>query len=509
MADDDPFAVFSDDESESGEGNQDGEIEAVAISRSLVEQANKRLNSSIPKDTHHDSTDVARSGDTEEEIDLSDVEVLELPWRAPLYQGPIKLVADLPFGGGRGFVASKRLSPGTLVLVEEPIMKWPDQQLGKKLDLNSVRYMLESPDASDFVAHMELFHPEKKQVDDGSGSEEQISRMMDLLRSQYTEAELTEVAKVGSVKSRDASPLNTNDVLRLLLALRYNGLESGVYLYVAMLNHDCRPNCTKFLPSENKSFSEVRTTRVVEAGECLTISYFPRVMSHASRRNYLWDQHRFDIGANLKGDELTMELIGKSLPPSATQYLDDQSITARIEKSIEEIEVMHQELTTEIANDQVWETVKAMELAALELYNEAVQQLNNDQHLLLVPCLTIHLEITHVVRNAPSLAVSAQLGIISRQVISALKLISLQRLYSGKDHFDLARANLDLANAIGELLSRSPKRLFELDLPSLGSVGEWSALEHKYRRESSRIQALYPHDADQLVEAARKSSNEI
>ncbi len=49
-----------------------------------------------------------------------------LPWplRPPLYLGPMALCDELPDeGGGRGYVATEDLPPGTCVLIEEPIVE--------------------------------------------------------------------------------------------------------------------------------------------------------------------------------------------------------------------------------------------------------------------------------------------------------------------------------------------------------------------------------------------------
>jgi hypothetical protein len=61
--------------------------------------------------------------------------------------------------------------------------------------------------------------------------------------------------------------MSSYDVLRCILALRYNGLQSGIFCYAAMLNHSDKPNSVKFslLPSssglrQTGVASEVRTT---------------------------------------------------------------------------------------------------------------------------------------------------------------------------------------------------------------------------------------------------------
>ena len=145
------------------------------------------------------------------------------------------------------------------------------------------------------VQWIEEFHPSKRAVDDESSDENdvQISKMIKDLKSLYSEAEvsdLVQLAESRKIVNSNQLPLIARDIFRILLAIRYNGLESGIYLYGAMLNHSCHPNCAKLLPQGNQTYSEVVTTREVRAGESLTISYVPYIMSHASRRRYLYNQ---------------------------------------------------------------------------------------------------------------------------------------------------------------------------------------------------------------------------
>jgi hypothetical protein len=536
---DDPFDVFGDDDGDDDDDGKTGsqtqsieENEGSRIARSLVDQTNEKLRqvstdaSPIAATTTTGiETEVASAMAAAEEKKNSEImshfkELKLHSWPSPLYKGPMMLVAKLPFGGGRGYIAVKRLDPGTLVLVEEPMMEWPSEQLGAQLDLISVRCLLEHPNAVKLVHDMEEFYPTKENVDcvgdnddqieDDSSFKEQVSDMIQSFRSQFPQHDvhqLVQLAQDRGVTCRDTTHISSTDVLRMFLALRYNGLESGVYRHVAMFNHNCHPNCAKFLPASNQRYSEVRTVRAVAAGESLTISYVPRVMSHASRRNYLWEQHRFDIGAALKGDRLKIELIRKSLPPSFIHRWDPTtSVTHHIETATEELEKMYTESSGDTdggtAPPEVWEIVKALEVSSLELYNEAVTQLMNERHIILLPCLSLHLEACQLVQRAPGLSTAVQLNILSRMISTTRKLIALQEAVLGPDHFDLARTNLDLADAIAELQSRSRKHL-PID-PSQTSVQDWSAVEQKSRREHLRIKALYPHDADEMVVEQKK-----
>lgn len=508
MVEDDPFSVFSDDDDDDDEETAETSTAKVQAQRvkSLVDQANAKLHTGKVGT----SGDVTATQTKDEPVDLSHLQRLDLGWPTPAYLGPMILVSDLEVGGGRGYVASRDLEPGTLVLVEEPALQWPADQLGQKLSLVSVRHLLEQPNATNLVRDLEVFHPSKENVDHHADEEEnleQISKMMHILRSECENEQvlkLVELARDRCITSRDGSNLDSNDILRIFLALRYNGLESGVYRHVAMLNHDCHPNCAKLLPEGDQSYSEVRTTRRVEAGQSLTISYVPRVMSHASRRKYLWEQHRFDIGAQLKGSALKMELIGNDLPQSHIQRWEENGVTHRIENAIGELQTMLDDIRDDITSGSVasdtWKTLKALEQTSLELYQESTQQLKNPGHYLLVPILGVHSETCHQLYQAPDLSVATQLGILSRQMLSLHRLIPLQIADLGLDHFDIAATQLDFANCIRELLSRSPKKLYELNLSSLTSFQEWSALEHRARQEHLRIKSLYPHDAESMMQ---------
>jgi hypothetical protein len=341
------------------------------------------------------------------------------------------------------------------------------------------------------------------EIDDNDNSANPLdSKATDMDTDPEAVTELLLLAEQRGVRCRNGAPLTENDIFRLLLALRYNGLESGIYRHVAMLNHDDYPNCAKFLPDNAQSFSEVRSTRPIHAGETLTISYLPRIMSHSSRRRHLWDQHRFDIGtSHLKGMKYKMELVGpnRSLPASPLVGRDGNSVTSRIEKASEELDAMQSEIAAEIESLGDFETAKALELSLLEMYNRSVEELQNEEHILVIPILSLHIDACALVLKDPGLTRAVQLGVLARQTLSIYRLLPLQEALLGPDHFDLARTNLDLANAVSELLSRSAKHLYELNLPSMNTFASWSSLESKARQEHDRVKQLYPHDAAHIL----------
>jgi hypothetical protein len=498
---DDPFDMFGDSDTE-----DDHEVSQIA--NSLVERAN---NQAKTQETEaKDSILPSADGKDEQSFDLSAMNPLLSPWENPLYLGPMQLVSSLPYGGGRGYVASRDLEAGTLVLVEQPVITLPSDEWGDQLGLASVLRLIEGENASKIIHDLEHFHPTKMAVDGVvESSREQVTEMLDLLRFQVGEADeelkaVTEFAAISDITNSDGSPLTDMDVLRLLLALRYNGLETGIYLHVAMLNHLDQPNCVKFLPKADKPYSEVRTTRAVKAGESLTISYLPRILSHATRRKHLWEQHRFDIGADLPSGLRKMEEIGDQLPISAIDKWDEGSATNRIEMAIAEFEDLYQDAAEQVGNELIppenSEQVKALEQASLELFSEAVRQLQSEHHLLLIPTLRLHFDSCDFVQRDPSLTVTQRVQLLCRMVVTARNLLALQEMFHGPDHFDLARTNLDLAQAIEELLATSSKHLVALALEGLGTPVAWSALEHRCRKEYERVSRLYPHDAEEIIE---------
>lgn len=630
--DDDPFGMFGDDndnddddddaqeEAGAGVGMQQQPAEAARIAKSLVELANSRTSSqreevgngdkktTVGKDSDEDV--VASSAPPSHEATNDEVGAAELKppscWREPLYVcSDARLVQGLSsYGGGRGYAAAASLDAGTLVLVEEPIATWPDEQLGEELNLVSVRHLLtlgsrEGGEAQRILWEMEHLHPTKEAVDrlqlveaeaengkdddkdenendadenddteksNDSGNDrqyrEQVAKMMQTLRARYARKddfgdefdgdgdddaiakddrnlnrrqeqqqqllqELVAIAEERQLRNSDGRSLTSDDCLRLLLALRYNGLESGVYLHVAMLNHSDAPNCVKFLPAPPSSdesvpslkcYSEVRTTRRVAAGEPLTISYLPAIACHASRRRHLWEQHRFDVGGDPAPSSLRkMELVNGRLPPSSLDRGtgSDDSVTHRIERAIVELRRFHREAATVAKQQQrqqspdeattLMDQLKALEQSALELYVQAKEQLQNSSHILLIPCLELHLDSVDLVQQQRQHRLTAfqLMLLLGRLVVSALDLLELQRTLHGPDHYDLARTNLDLAQAIEELLSKSATHLLQLSLERYNSISAWSSQENKCRKEYDRIKSLYPRDAEDWIRCSR------
>jgi len=566
----DPFGAFgSDDDEEGDEGDGvrkrqqqvEDDDEGTRVARALLVQSahNNKTGGGATSAENAGSSSAEVANDRGDELLArrpSQYVPLELRcWREPLYRHPqVRLVSLEPssgIGGGRGYAALEAdLAPGTLALVEEPACPgWSEEQIGRELGLVSVRRVLEwdtgvgggsgdntknNGDAIRLLHEIEHLHPTKAVVDvcievSGNCDEQdgddrnnsqfhQVQEMMRVLRRRYCcdngdrESDeisvdaLVDTASRRGLRNSDGSPVTDMDCMRILLALRYNGLESGVYLHVAMLNHSDRPNCVKFLPqSSEPTYSEVRTTRWIRAGELLTISYLPTVLCHASRRRYLWEQHRFDIRDDFESPVARqMELVAGRLPPSALNRCDPEtSVTYRIEKAIAELRGLYLQEAGELQypsnSDDSVDQIKALEQASRELCEQANEQLQNPNHVLLIPALELHLDTADLVQRRCRLGLSHRTLLLGRVVGTAKRLAELQGMFHGPDHFDLARTKLDLAQAIEELLSTSANHLLQLCQDEYSSVAAWSSLENKSRKDFQRIKSLYPRDAGEWI----------
>ena len=550
---DDPFACFGESDDEDGWGTGTGAREEAAR---LVEEANARLpsRSGAAAAAAAAATAAAPAPPPPREEPMSPPCLPGLwPDRPPLYFGPMEMGADGAVGGGRGYRASRRLPPGTLLLAEEAAFRWPPEQLGRELGLVSILSLVREEGGGAVVRDLERFHPTREAVLRLSAEEErggggggsdgaervQIREMMDDMRLAHAGKDegggspmmnrILEEAADRGVTSGDGTPLTPDDVFRMLLALRYNGFETGVYPHFSIFNHDENPNCLKFRPeveargwkaedSEggggrggsirhrdlSASFSEIRTTRAVERGEALTISYLdPRELSHATRRHHLWEQHRFDIGdGDTDGLLREMDLVGGKIPKSSKHHRREDA-ALHLEMALEELEGHMAEIKSSIHDG---EAAKAMEMGSLELVASATDQLENESHVLLIRVRRLHLDAAEAVtRLRTDDLTPAQInGVMCRFVETALKLLPLQTRYLGRDHPDIARTCQDLSQGIGALLAHAPKQLFSLKLDGLEGFANCSQEEDRYRRECERINALYPRNTEELSKRQRK-----
>lgn len=549
--DDDPFDVFGGaDASESDDEGTTAVAAAAdgqqAAAKSLVEAANARLaGKGTAADCHDaeltfdvDASTTSSTAAANDEEGARNWQPLSPQWpnRPPLYLGPMAAVCETEMGGGRGYVATRGLPPGTLLLVEKPIFYWPKEQIGRELSNLSILHIARHSDAEQITHDIEQLHPTMNAVDtylgtcttDGGAASsnndqeqaqsrnvEQIDNMMKEMKTKHQGdallQQILDLYRQKNILRSDGRQLMEDDIFRMLLTLRYNGFGSGAYLNFAIFNHEENPNCIKFAPEDQaRPTSEIRTTRAVKKGEALTLSYLdPREVSHATRRQHLWDQHRFDIGESVDASLRQFEVVAGELPNSSRdQRIDDT--TYRVEKVISEFEEQLGEIRNAFsiggyAPDQV-ERAKAMEVATVELVAAAIKQLNSPKHILLIRCYRLHLDAAESVLSATAighvdLSTKQRSGLLCRFVQSARKLLDLQQPYLGDSHVDLGRTYQDLAQGINALLSHAPKDLFALDLEGMKKFAECSKEEAKCDKGYKAIRNLYPRNTLELIKS--------
>jgi len=591
MVEDDPFACFGLDSDDDNEFEQNPQEQQPPSSqknnnhsekqRLLIEKSNRRIKSKIINIDDNVATrtvsSLTKSGHSKEMASNKSVELPQAlegwPNRFPLYQGPMIIVRSDNIGGNRGWTATEDLDPGTLLLVEEPIYTWPEVQIGSELGLVSILGLFQRKEnieitndevnkksilwGQEIVWDIEMLHPTKQRVDIlcrkgytngvepamSQNEKVQIADMMELMLNNFSGdpllSSIMELVKENNVTagkdSVDKKFLDEIDVLRMLLALRYNGFGSGIYLHFSMFNHAGDSNCIKYIPQNynsnqrdplggsnknkpSKCYSELRTTKFVKRGETLTLNYIdPREVSHCTRRWHLWDQHRFDIGSgdNLKPSLWKSELVRGVFPQSTTyeKNVHQNAITGYIEKALTDLEDIYRTYSVLISTMEgkedktldgkveLVEQIQALEVSAFELINASITKLENDCHILLIRCYRLHLDSVELLLQAgkSSMNSAQQLDVMCRFLPTSKKLLSLQLSYFGNFHPDVARTYNDMAMAIRGLLSRAPQRLFELKLEKLDNFHQCSIKENEYRNEFKKISRFYPNDVEERL----------
>jgi hypothetical protein len=404
---------------------------------------------------------------------------------------------------------------------------------------------MEQSDAQNIIDCLKELHPRKEKVDEvflaveAGQSIDSLDRIqiVDMMASLEEDAayhkqqqSLVSFAKERKICNPDGSYLSSRDINRLLLTLRYNGFESGLYLDFSMFNHDEDPNCIKFRPEDASNtpynYSEARTTRFVKKGEALTLHYLenPREVSHATRRKILWDQHRFDIGdeatfqafMNSPRNIYESELVDGKFPPSSVEEStseEEPPTTVNIEKPLDDLEDMLLEIQaafkSKLHADQMtsyFDRSAALELTIGELITASQSALINNHHILLSRCRRLHLDVVEMLLfNCSAMLTSKQSAeLMTRFLQSVQPLLESQIKRCGSDHPDVARAYHDLSMGIQSMLSNAPKRLLELKLDGMATVEQCSKMENLCRSEKARIEQLYPRDVAKIIAMVKK-----
>lgn len=390
------------------------------------------------------------------------------PWDdvKALAVGPIDLVMSIDaVGGSRGYVATKDLEPGTLVLAEQVYVPWPSdlETSDPEFFLATMESLLSRPDYATIMEHLSHLYPEK------------LDELPEELLAAGQEKYGPHVDELCNMFSELA--LSHDQVLQIIFAMQCNAFESGVFLYNAMFNHDCNPNCVKFTPedaSAESGVSEVRVAHPIAKGEQLTISYLhPREQSREKRQENLWKQFGFKCCCRLckRGDSV--------LPLPSTVMVSDTSKPGVL--NLENVLVSAEDIIK--SNPKRASDALSM---ALETLSEALEIVAHD-HL-------IFMRIHKLVADSCDLLLRAKTGRVCEHSIlflrSSYELLELQRAYLNPDHIDLARTLNDVSQGIQLLLSHDPKVLL-IEFPEWKDFRQASVVENQYRQEYRRIKRMY------------------
>lgn len=215
-------------------------------------------------------------------------------------------------GGGRGLFARRAVRAGTTLLVE------PHLALGagsaaraRPTPAARLRGLLLAPAGAPAAAALRLaltvLHPTSLEcvgAADRAAVEAECRAECALLEREVSEAAAgDEGAGESALESNAhaylrAAAAEPDCMLRLMLTMRFNSFQSGLYFALAMVNHACRPNCAKFGPdaqrSRNADCSELVAIRDVLPDEELCISYLePVEQARCVRVAVLHHQHFF------------------------------------------------------------------------------------------------------------------------------------------------------------------------------------------------------------------------
>ncbi|POM59451.1 putative SET-domain transcriptional regulator protein, Zn-binding site [Phytophthora palmivora] len=409
----------------------------------------------------------ASASSKEEEATIPVTRSLYEPWDdvKPLAVGPIDLVTSFNcVGGSRGYVASRDLMPGTQVLVEQVYVPWPTDvdTSDPEFFLATMESVLSRPDYVDIMEHLGQLYPEKLS--------DLPEELLAAGRNKYG-PQVDELCKNFSELA-----LSHDQVLQNVFAMQCNAFDSGVFLYNAMFNHDCNPNCVKFTPEDagpEGGVSEVRVARPIAKGEQLTISYlYPREQSRENRRKNLWEQFGFECSCELckRGDSVLP-------PPSAA----DDDGTKPDMPDLEKVLVGAEEIIK--ANPE--SAADALSVA-LETLSDALEIAAHD-HL-------VFMRIHKLVADSCDLLLRGKTERVCEYSIlflrSSYELLELQRTYLNPEHIDLARTLNDVSQGIQLLLSYDPKVLLT-EFPEWKDFRQASVVENQYRQEYRRLKRMY------------------
>ena len=385
---------------------------------------------------------------------------------------------NMELGGSRGFTTLTNMKAGTCLLKEKAVVLYDSvRQTGGTFNLSSIENIYKNEDvieAGKVLDSMQAIHPVK--------FEDIPQSVIPPIRESYK----SQILNLLKDKTLNTRPKTEEEILLLILKFHSSAFGSGMFLYHSIFNHCLNSNCVKYV-EENNGVSTVYLTRDVNVGEELTLNYFvPRESCWWLRREYMLEQHFFEINDCRKSEYGEYERFGSDKYPSKEGLILDsigiENIT-ELEKTLVELETHHKELLANYSSlkisknttteeiylrtvSEVATTVRDLAIASDDIVKKCPSIFNNPKHLLFHRARKLHVDIIHLLLNYGTLVAGVE--IIDREVYDILlvdflresfKVLYLQIKYYGPDHPDVGGSYEDINEIISLVLSKNKKLL--------------------------------------------------
>jgi hypothetical protein len=344
--------------------------------------------------------------------------------------------------GGRGVIATEDIKPGTIIVREEPFLKLKTNKLEDMLKEICSRDDLATQLRPFSILHPISFsHLEKSELEAFILEyDEMVNRVFEF------------------IPKKNQSIVNREVIMRIGLALRFNGFSSGIYLFLSIFNHQCKANAIKFAPEHGKPYSEIVAIENIKKGQEITINYLtPFDQSNERRKEQIEKQFHFTCKCSLcTSDEFN-------------KYKDFDILT--LEKKLFIVEsLMASGFWTKSLNS-------LMEYKTTYNIDEKNLVLLRLNKLIVDACASL-------LENDQG---STETSILFLQ--TSFEIYRVQILLF-PDHCDVARTCNDIANGIESLLNFDRQALFE-HFPEIEGKEKSLKRRKEFYTEYKRISALY------------------
>lgn len=363
-------------------------------------------------------------------------------------------------GGGRGYIATADIPVGALILEEAPFIYWPKKTGEMTLNTAVVTMILSNARVDEFLSALKFVHP----VD---LAEVPPALVETLLQNHGKDIEdLAEKhPKVGK-----------NEVMRIYFVLQMSSFGSGLYLHFSLFNHDCHPNCIKFVPQDASGSlmskrSQVRATRPIKKGDEITLSYLdPLEQTSRVRKRALMTQFGFEPNYSPVA-VFKNSLVEKLLNP------DNPENDAFLE-----------ECESQLAKGWPGAEDRLAEIMAL---SEEADKILDPRHVLLLRINKLLLTELNPKLSDEGDDDDTNFGYyLKMYLVKAYEVYQTQAIWLYKDHIDLATTLNDLAMSLQSMLSWDKNSVFET-FPQWNNFNSAAKFQHQCQENFNRIKNLY------------------